>query len=305
MFNGCITALATPFNKSGNICKRQLKKLLSFQINAFAKERDSKNAHGFVVAGCTGENFTLTETERATLLAAVIENVEGKFPIIMGTGAPDTKTAVARAIEAKKLGANAVLAITPYGNKPSQKALLSYFLHIADVDIPVILYNVPSRTGCNLLPETVIKLTEHPSIVGIKEASGNIDQASAILSAKPDFCVLSGDDSLTLPMMAIGARGVISTVSNVVPRHFAQMTRNFSAGNIAEAQKIHLQVFPLIKALFLEGNPVPLKAALDMLGIIENNLRQPLAPASDETCAALEKALNKLALKIKKGTNDE
>ncbi len=284
MFDGCIPALATPFNRSGKPCRRTYRKLINWHI--------SQGVGGILVAGCTGESFTLSEDERDLLLSAAVETARGRVPVLMGTGASDTATAVDRTRRAKKLGADGALVITPFGNKPSQTALLDYFNAVADVGLPVILYNVPSRTGTNMSPQTVIKLSRHKMIVGIKEASGSIDQVSSILRKCPkNFSVLSGDDSLTLPMLAVGAAGVISTVANITPKMFSDMVRLFREGDIDGARKIHLKLFPLIKALFAEGNPVPLKAAMSILGLCENRLRPPLKPASKETVALLKRAL--------------
>jgi len=292
MFSGSIPALATPFNKSGKPCKKTYRKLVNWHIR--------QGSNGILVAGCTGESFTLNEDERDALLSVAVDAVKKakkKIPVIMGTGASETKLAMDRTKRAKKLGADAVLVITPFGNKPTQTALVEYFEKIADVGLPVILYNVPSRTGTNLLPDTVIKLSRHPNIVAIKEASGNLDSVSAILNgAAKDFVVLSGDDALTLPMLAIGAKGVISTVANIAPKQFSEMVSLFFDGDIEGARKIHLKMFPVIKALFAEGNPVPLKAAMSMMGLCENRLRQPLVPASKKTVDLLKSAMKKAGL---------
>lgn len=289
MFTGSIPALATPFNKSNNPCRKTYRRLISWHIQ--------QGSDGILVAGCTGESFTLNEDERDALLETAVKTVNGRIPVIMGTGASETKLAVLRTKRAKKIGADAALVITPFGNKPSQSAMVDYFNAVADVGLPVILYNVPSRTGTNLSPETVIKLARHSNIVGIKEASGSLDAVSAIVAgAQKDFVVLSGDDSLTLPMLALGAKGVISTTANLVPHEFSQMVHLFIAGDVQSARKIHKRLFPLMKALFVEGNPVPLKAAMEILGLCENRLRKPLREASPETVALLKRTMKKVGL---------
>ena len=289
MFSGSITALATPFNKSGEVCIKTYKKLVKWQL--------AQGSDGIVVAGCTGENFTLHQDEKDEMLKASLDAARGKFSIIMGTGSAETAAAIEQTKRAKKIGADGALVITPFGNKPSQKAMIAHYNAIANIGLPIILYNVPSRTGSNLLPEAVIELAKHPNIVAIKEASGNIDQVSAILRSVPkNFVVLSGDDSLTLPMMVLGAKGVISTVSNIAPGEFAKMAHSFLTGDIEAARKIHHKLFPVIKALFVEGNPVPLKAAMEIMGLCENRLRAPLTPASEQTMKLLKNALSDAGL---------
>ena len=288
MFSGSIPALATPFNKSGKPCQKTYRKLLNWHLK--------QGSDGILVAGCTGESFTLHEDERDMLLLLAVDTIGGKLPVIMGTGASETALTIGQTKRAKAIGADAVLVIAPYGNKPSQKAMIAHYNAVAEVGIPVILYNVPSRTGTNLLPTAVVELAKHPNIVAIKEASGNLDQVSAILDGAPEFTVLSGDDSLTLPMLALGAKGVISTAANIAPTDFSRMVKYFAAGDIEKAREIHFRLFPVIKALFVEGNPVPLKAAMAMMGLCENRLRAPLATASNETTEMLKKAMKKAEL---------
>ncbi len=285
---GSIVALATPFDEHGSPDVKKYRELVSWHIE--------QGTDGVLVAGCTGESFTLHEGERDALLEAALEVAKGKIPVIMGTGSSETAQAVERTKRAKNLGADAVLVITPFGNKPSQRAMIRYYHAVADVGLPVILYNVPSRTGTNLLPETVVELSRHPNIVAVKEASGKLDQVSAILREAPEFTVLSGDDSLTLPMLALGAKGVISTVANVAPKMFSDMIRYFEAGKIEQARQIHFKLFPVIKALFVEGNPVPLKAAMELMGLCANRLRPPLAPASESTVKLIKETLSQAGL---------
>ena len=290
MFKGSIVALITPFDDKGNVDLETYKRLVGWHIE--------QGTDGILVAGCTGESFTLHEDERDALLSAALEVAKGKIPVIMGTGASETKLAVQRTERAKKIGADAALVITPFGNKPTQEALYNYYREVADVGLPIIMYNVPSRTGTNLLPQTVARLSEIDGIVAIKEASGSVDQMSAILKYAPSITLLSGDDSLTLPALALGAKGVVSTIANIAPQDFADMVRHFQNGDIQQAREIHFRLYPLMKALFLEGNPVPLKAAMEMLGICSGNLRPPLTPASQKTREALEEALKQAKLII-------
>ncbi len=290
MFKGSIVALITPFDDKGNVDLETYKRLVGWHIE--------QGTDGILVAGCTGESFTLHEDERDALLSAALEVAKGKIPVIMGTGASETKLAVQRTERAKKIGADAALVITPFGNKPTQEALYNYYREVADVGLPIIMYNVPSRTGTNLLPQTVARLSEIDGIVAIKEASGSVDQMSAILKYAPSITLLSGDDSLTLPALALGAKGVVSTIANIAPQDFADMVRHFQNGDIQHAREIHFRLYPLMKALFLEGNPVPLKAAMELLGICSGNLRPPLTPASQKTREALEEALKQAKLII-------
>lgn len=283
MYRGSIVALVTPFDDQNNIDIVTYRKLINWHLE--------QGTDGILVCGCTGESFTCSEDERDSLLSVAVEVVDGRIPVIMGTGASETKKAVDRTNKAKRLGANAALVITSFGNKPSQRGHIAYFETIAEVGLPIILYNVPSRTGTNLHPKTVVELSKNERIIAIKEASGNLDQVSAILLEAPGFTVLSGDDSLTLPMLLLGAKGVISTTANIVPMDFSEMIRSFENGNLVKAQKIHYKLYPIVKALFVEGNPVPLKAAMKIMGLLNGNLRPPLTEASKETVILLRKVL--------------
>jgi len=287
MFQGSITALVTPWDKDGKLYEEELKRLLEFQVQ--------NGTNGVVLAGCTGESFTLEEDERIRLLEIAKEKCGGKMPIIIGSGSSSLAVAKRFTKSALDNGADAVLVITPYGNKPSQEGMYKYFMEIADIGLPLILYNVPSRTGSNLLPETVIKLSSHPNIVAIKEASGSLDAVSAII-AGCDITVLSGDDSLTLPIMAIGAKGVVSTVSNIAPADMSKLCGFALAGDFESAKRVHLKLFPVMKALFVEGNPTPLKAALKLMGLSEGYLRPPLAPVSEKNLEIIKKALTEAGL---------
>ncbi len=287
MLKGSIVALATPFTNDDKLDIEALKRLVRFHLD--------NDTDGILVAGCTGESFTLTDDERESLLSIVLEAVDGELPVLAGCGAPSLWKAKQLATRAKKLGADYALVITPYGNKPSQEGMYRYFSEIAEVASPVVLYNVPSRTGRSLDPETVIRLSSHPNIVGIKEASGKLDNVSKIVKGC-DISVLSGDDSLTLPMLTLGAVGVISTVANITPRTMHNMIEAFENGDIESARKLHLRMFNLIKALFIESNPQPLKYALSVMGLCEGNLRPPLAPISETTANRLKDAMHEAGL---------
>ncbi len=287
MFKGAITALITPWDSENRLNLKELEHLLDFQLN--------NGINGILLAGCTGESFTIEEYEWVEMLEKAREICKGRVPVIIGAGSSSLSRAKHMARLAKEHGAYAILVITPYGNKPNQEGMYKYFMEIADIGIPVILYNVPSRTGSNLLPETVIRLAKHPNIVAIKEASGSVDAISAILS-ECDITVLSGDDSLTLPMMAVGAKGVISTVSNIMPRETSEMCSLALNGDFLSAAKIHLKLFPVIKVLFVEGNPAPLKAAMKLMGLSDGYLRPPLAPVSEKNLELIRKTLEKAGL---------
>ncbi len=293
-FRGTATAIVTPMLPDTSIDVESLKKLVDFQI--------SNGINGLVPCGTTGETATLDHSEHHLVMDIVAEQTQGRVPIIIGAGSNSTKEAISLTKHAREIGANAVLSITPYYNKPTQKGLFEHYKAITDaVDIPVILYNVPSRTGCNMLPETVLKIAELPNISGIKEASGNLSQVMEILLHKPkNFTVLSGDDALTLPLMALGADGVISTVSNEVPKEFSKMVQLCLEGKFLEARAIHEKLFTLMNLNFIETNPIPVKSALAMMGKIQEMYRLPLAPMSADNRFTLRRALEELQLVGKK-----
>ncbi|MCM8820616.1 MAG: 4-hydroxy-tetrahydrodipicolinate synthase [Candidatus Omnitrophica bacterium] len=279
MFRGSIVAIVTPI-KDGNIDYKAFEKLIEFQI----KNKTS----GIVVCGCTGEPATLTMDEHKELVKYTVDVVNKRCPVIAGTGSNSTKEAIELTEEAEKAGADGVLVITPYYNKPMPQGLYQHYKKIAEsVSIPVIIYNVPSRTGISILPETVCELSKIKNIVGIKEASGSLDQVSKIISlCRKDFIVLSGDDSLTLPIMAVGGKGVISVAANIVPLQVAEMVESALNGDWTKAQHLHIELFPIFKVLFIETNPIPVKAALGLMGLITPEWRLPLTPPSN---ASLEK----------------
>jgi len=282
MFEGSIVAIVTPF-EDGKIDERRLSELIEFHI--------SEGTSAILPCGCTGEAATLTHKEQEYMIKLVIGIVNKRVPVIAGTGSNSTEEALALTKSAKEAGADGALLITPYYNKPTPRGQYLHYEKIAKaVDIPVILYNVPSRTGISILPRTIAELSKIDNIVGIKEASGSLDQVSAIINLC-DITVLSGDDALTLPMMVLGAKGVISVAANIVPKRMAMMVKNFMAGNLEESRKIHFNLFPLFKALFYETNPIPVKTALGMMGRITPELRLPLCEIENENRERLRKVL--------------
>lgn len=286
MFRGSIVALATPFKPNFDIDFDAYARLIEFQID--------QGTDGIVPCGCTGEAATLAHAEQEQIIKFCIEKVAGRLPVIAGTGSNNTKEALSLTKFAKDVGADGALLITPYYNKPTPAGQIAHYKLIAEeTGIPIMLYNVPSRTGTNILPETVAEMAKVPNIVAIKEAAGSVDQVSAIKSLC-DITVLSGDDSLTLPMMAVGATGVVSVAANVAPGPIAQMCAEFDKGNLAEAQRLHYELLPLFKALFFETNPIPVKAALAKMGLCQNILRLPLTPMREEPFARLAKVLDEM-----------
>ncbi|MCX8083014.1 MAG: 4-hydroxy-tetrahydrodipicolinate synthase [bacterium] len=284
MFEGSIVAIVTPI-KNGEVDYKAFEGLIDFQL--------ANNTSGIVVCGCTGEPATLTMEEHKELIKYTVDIVNKRCPVIAGTGSNNTREAIELTEEAEKAGADGALIITPYYNKPMPAGLYQHYKKIAEsVSIPIIIYNVPSRTGISILPETVAELSQVKNIVGIKEASGSLDQVSKIISLCPDdFIVLSGDDSLTLPIMAVGGKGVISVAANIVPLQVSEMVTASLKGDWAKAQKIHIELLPIFKVLFIETNPIPVKAALGLMGMITPEWRLPLTPPSKES---LEKIKNTL-----------
>lgn len=290
MFKGSIVALVTPF-KNGKIEERKLKELVEFHI----KNKTS----GIVPCGTTGESATLSWAEHERVIEIVIETAQKRIPIIAGTGSNSTDEAVMLTQQAAKFGADATLHVSPYYNRPTQRGLYLHFKAVAEcADIPVILYNIASRTGVNIEPETIAKLAHDcKNIVGVKEASGNLDQMSRIKQLCPEnFDLLSGDDSLTLPVLSIGGTGVISVVANIVPKDVANLVGEFDKGNIKKAQELHYKLLPLIKVVFLETNPIPIKTAMGLLGMCEPDLRLPMCALSAENLEKLKKALKEYGL---------
>ncbi len=283
-FNGCYTALITPF-RNGELDTPALRTLVERQILG--------GVAGLVPCGTTGETPALTTREWETVVTTVVETAQRRVPVIAGTGSNGTASTIERTRRAQDLGANGALVVTPYYNKPTQEGLFQHFAAIANAtEIPLVLYNVPGRTSVNMLPETVLRLTTVPGIAAIKEASGSLDQSSQILGEAPEgFAVLSGDDSLTLPIMGIGGTGVVSVVSNIVPEAVTALTEAALAGDYATARIIHHALFDLCRAMFCETNPVPVKAAAALLGLCTPEVRLPLAPLSESAQRRVEKAL--------------
>ena len=271
MFTGVITAIVTPFRR-GEVDEEALRNLVEDQI--------ANGVDGIVPVGTTGESPTLSFEEHLRVVEIVVKSAAGRVPVIAGTGANATKEAIELSLAAKKLGADGMLQVTPYYNRPSQEGLYRHFQAIVTAcPLPTILYNVPTRTGCDLLPETIARLTELPDIVGVKEAAGSAARASQVISRVPSrVAVLAGDDATAFPLFALGAKGVISVISNVAPAAMAEMWDAAAAGNWDRARELHYKLLPLSEGLFVEVNPVPVKSALAMLGRIADELRPPLYP---------------------------
>ena len=282
---GCGTALVTPFRRDGSVDDAALRRLVQFQLR--------EGIDFLVPCGTTGETPTLEHGEYMGIIRLVVEEVAGKVPVIAGVGGNNTKKVIELAGEVAALGVQGILSVAPYYNKPTQEGLYQHFKAIAEaVDLPVILYNVPGRTSSNIEPATVARLSKVPNIVGVKEASGSITQQMEVLVAVgPGFRVLSGDDSFTFPLMALGSVGVISVVSNEIPGPMTRLTRLLLEGKYDEARKLHFELLPLMQANFIETNPIPVKAALAMMGMLEEVYRLPLVPMKPENRAKLEKAL--------------
>jgi len=294
MFRGSMVAIITPF-KQGKLDEEKLKELVEFHI----KNRTS----AIVPCGTTGESATLSLAEHERVIELVVETADGKIPVIAGTGSNNTTEAIRLTKHAKEAGANAALLITPYYNKPTQKGMYLHFKQIAEsVDIPLVLYNIAGRTAVNMFPETVAQLaSEFKNIIGIKEASGSLEQMARVKYLCPkDFLLISGDDSLTLPLLSIGGVGVISVVANIVPQDVARLIEEFEKGNLKKAQEIHYKLLPLVKSMFLETNPICVKTAMEILGLCEPGLRLPLCPMDEENLKKLTKALRDYGLLNKK-----
>ncbi|KAF4515895.1 hypothetical protein B566_EDAN000131 [Ephemera danica] len=275
MFTGSHVAIVTPFRK-GKVDERALGDLIEWQI--------AKGTNGIVPCGTTGESATLSHEEHNRVIELTVEVVRRRVPVTAGTGSNSTEEAISLTKHAKQAGADAALLITPYYNKPTQEGLYRHYKAIAEaVDLPLVLYNIPGRTGVNMLPATIARLAVIKNIVGVKEGSGVIQQASDIVQTCGDrLAVLAGDDAMTLPMMAVGGQGVITVTANIAPAEMANMVKAFSDGNIEEARRIHFQLSPLFAALFYETNPIPVKEALGMMGKIDPELRLPLCPMGKE-----------------------
>ena len=293
MYRGSIVAIVTPFKNGKVVDEKKLKELVEFQIK--------NGTAGIVPCGTTGESATLTFAEHERVIEITIKQADKRVPVIAGTGSNSTEEAIMLTKQAASAGADASLQVSPYYNRPTQKGLYEHFKAIADsVDIPIILYNIASRTGVNIEPETISRLANDcKNIVAVKEASGNLEQMSRIKQLCPKrFILLSGDDSLTLPVLGIGGTGVISVVANIVPKEVANMVSEFEKGNIKKAQEIHYRLLPLIKAMFIETNPIPVKTAMGLMGMCEPDLRLPMSSMLPDNLDKLKKALKDYGLKI-------
>ncbi len=290
-FEGSYCALVTPFDSEGRFDEDAYRALIRRQI--------AGGTAGLVPCGSTGEAATLLHEEYRRAIEVACAESRGDVPVMAGIGTNATWKAVETAREAESLGADALLLLAPYYNKPTQEGLYQHFRAVArETRLPIMLYNIPGRTGVNVTPATIARVAKDcPNVVAVKEAAGSLDQVSEILTLAPKgFTVLSGDDSLTIPMMAVGARGVVSVVANVAPKQTAALVSAYLKGDVAKAAALHLKMFPLIKALFLETNPIPVKAALGLMGLCRPEPRLPLTPLSAAARPALKKALKDFGL---------
>lgn len=284
LWTGCGTALVTPFDADGKVDEAAVRRLARRQIDA--------GIHFLVPCGTTGESPTLSEDERVRIVQLVVEESAGKVPVLAGAGGYDTREVIHVAKRMMDAGADGLLSVTPYYNKPTPEGLYQHYRAIAGaVPLPIIVYNVPGRTGVNVDPATLLRISGIPGIAGVKEASGSMSQICEVCQSMPDgFVVLSGDDSLTLPVMAVGGHGIISVASNAVPAEMARMVELAEAGNVAAARQVHRTLMPFMAVNFVEANPIPIKAAMAMLGLLEERYRLPMVPpqpASREKIAAV------------------
>lgn len=289
-FKGAFVAIVTPFT-DGKIDEKELIDLIEFQI--------AGGTHGIVPCGTTGESATMSHAEHHRVVELTIKTVNGRVPVVAGSGSNSTSETIELTRHAKEAGADGVLVITPYYNKPSQEGLYRHFKAVAEaVDIPMILYNVPSRTGVNMLPATVARCAQIPNIVGIKEATGDLNQISEVIRLCPaDFIVLSGDDFTALATVAIGGQGVISVTANVAPTDMAGLMNSALAGDFAKARQLHYRLFPLIQAMFFDTNPVPAKTTLALMGKIKGaNPRMPICEMSGVPLEKLKKVVSDYGL---------
>jgi 4-hydroxy-tetrahydrodipicolinate synthase len=289
-FVGCGTALVTPFRKDLSLDEETLRRLVRRQI--------AGGINFLVPCGTTGESPTLSHEEHLRVVAITLEEAKGKVPVLAGAGGYDTRTVIEMARECERMGADGILSVTPYYNKPTQEGLYHHFKAIAaSISLPIILYNVPPRTNVNIDPATVRRLSEIGNIIGVKEASGNISQITQVIQQVPEeFLVLSGDDALTLPVAAMGGRGIVSVASNEIPAETARLAQLCLAGNFAEARAMQRKWMPLLEVNFIETNPTPVKAAMAEMGLLEPVFRLPLVPPRTENLAKIRAVLESLAL---------
>jgi 4-hydroxy-tetrahydrodipicolinate synthase len=289
MFNGALSALITPF-RDGEVDEPALREIVEWQIQS--------GVDGLVACGSTGESATLTHAEHDHVVKLVVEQTRRRVPVIAGTGSNSTAEAIRLTAHAREVRADGALLISPYYNKPTQEGIYKHYKMIAaNVDLPLIVYNIPGRTASNILPETFARMCDIKQVVGIKEASGSMDQASDILRLCGDrLTILSGDDSATLPLMALGAKGVIATITNVMPREMHDLAAAALGGDFARARQIHFAMLPLMRALFLETNPIPVKQACALMGKCANELRMPLIPMSPAPAEKLRGVMKEMRL---------
>ncbi len=289
-FQGSIVALVTPF-RNASVDEAALRELVEFHVR--------NGTDGIVTCGTTGESPTLSHDEHKRVVEIVIEAARGRIPVIAGTGSNSTAEAIALTVHAKEAGADGALVVSPYYNRPTQQGLYEHFKAIADAtNLPILVYNIQSRTAVNVETETLARLArECRNIVGVKEASGSLDQMTqVILACGPEFTVLSGDDTLTLPLMAVGGRGVISVIANILPKETAELTRAALDEDWKRARELHLKLFPLSKAMFIETNPIPVKEAMAMIGMLAPEFRLPLCRMSESNRERLKKVLTQFGL---------
>jgi 4-hydroxy-tetrahydrodipicolinate synthase len=289
-FTGVGTALVTPFTKSGALDEAAVRRLARRQIDA--------GIHFLAPCGTTGESPTLSAAERRRIVEILVDEAKGRAPILAGAGGYDTKEVIELAADFHKCGASGLLSVTPYYNKPSQEGLYQHYKAIAEsTPLPIVVYNVPGRTGVNVEVGTLARLAEIPNIVGVKEASGNVTQMCEICRAvPPEFLVLSGDDALTLPLMAVGGRGIISVVSNEIPADMVHMVEAAERNDFAAARAVHARILPLMQVNFVESNPIPVKFAMAALGLLEEAYRLPMVPPQPASRDKIQKVLKELGL---------
>lgn len=284
--SGCITALITPFDEEMEVDYDGLKRNVEFQIN--------NGVSGLVPLGTTGEAPTISEEERREIISTVVKQVNGRVPVIVGTGTNSTKHTVEQTVEAQELGADAALIVTPYYNKPTQEGIYRHFKAVSEKSsLPIVVYNIAGRTGVNIETQTLKRISELNNVIGVKEASGNVGQMMEVINELPNsFIVLSGDDNLTLPLVSLGGKGVISVVSNLLPKRVSRMVELALSERIAEAREIHYQLLPIFRTAFIETNPIPIKTAMNLVGMPAGKCRLPLCEMSEANKEKLKKVLS-------------
>lgn len=291
LFRGTGVALVTPFKKDGSVDEQKLRELVEFQI--------TNGTEAILPAGTTGESATLSHAEHQLVMEIVLDQTNKRVPVIVGAGSNSTREAISLTAHARSIGADGVLSVAPYYNKPTQEGFFRHYAAIAEaVDIPIVVYNVPGRTGSNINAETTIRMAEEiPTVFAVKEASGNVPQMMEILRGRPDdFAVYSGDDQFAFTLVTLGGDGIISVVANEVPKMFSDMVRFALAGDLVNARKLHFKLLPLMNANFIESNPIPVKSCLAMMGMIEEVYRLPLVPPTEVTRSKLRRIIDELEL---------